>query len=405
LNPDIAPSPASSSVDQRTECDPASRASIPTVGGPAPAERLPHAGERLGHIDALRAIAALLVVVTHVSELFYTLSPQTESSRWLFDISRGWDFGRIGVVAFFVISGFVIPFSTRPGMPGAGWDFAIKRLFRIYPAYWLSIPLGAYACNWLWGREFTASDFLVNLTLMQDLVGAKPAIGLYWTLLVELTFYAICLVFLLTGSIRNYARITAFSGGLALVVLVWLIAYGRGHSLFSFGITLWLVHLSVMSMGTLFRAWYDGELDSRFARVGFYGLVFFYLAGFPFVATKFAGLPWNHSGPYAIGVAVVLLGATILRIRNPVMTWLGQVSYSIYLFHPVVFYPTLWLLYRLPVDSWWRTRHLVVYVGFNALITIFIAAAVYRYVEKPCIQAGRRLAEKVTRPRLRTQAA
>jgi peptidoglycan/LPS O-acetylase OafA/YrhL len=240
---------------------------------------------------------------------------------------------------------------------------------------------------------------------MQDLVGAKPAIGLYWTLLVELTFYAICLVFLLTGSIRNYARIAAFSGGLGLIVLVWLIAYGQGRTLFSFGITLWLVHLSVMSMGTLFRAWYDGELGSGFARFGFYALIVFYLAGFPLVATKIAGLPWNHSGPYAIGVAVVLLGTTILRIRSPIMAWLGQVSYSIYLFHPVVFYPMLWLLYQLPVDSWWRTRHLVIYVGFNALITIFIAAAVYRFVEKPCIRLGRRVADAVTRPGMLPQTA
>jgi hypothetical protein len=142
---------------------------------------------RLQHIDALRAIAALLVLCTHVTETFYTLSPQTTSTRWLFDVSHNWDFGRMGVVAFFFISGFVIPFSTRPGLPGAGWDFAIRRLFRIYPAYWLSVPAGVFACYWLWGIPFTATDFLVNLTLMQDLVGVRSAIGLYWTLLVELT--------------------------------------------------------------------------------------------------------------------------------------------------------------------------------------------------------------------------
>ncbi|MEZ5460657.1 acyltransferase family protein [Dokdonella sp.] len=348
----------------------------------------------------MRAIAALLVVWMHVSESFYTLSPQTGASRWLFDISHQWDFGRIGVVAFFVISGFVIPFSTRPGVPGAGLDFAIKRLFRIYPAYWLSIPAGAFACHWLWGKAFTTTDFLVNLTLMQDLAGVPPAIGLYWTLLVELAFYAICLVFLVTGNIRNYSRIAAFSGGLALIVLVWLIAQGQGHTLFFYGITLWLVHLSIMSMATLFRAWYDRELKDPAARITFYALVLFYLVGYPLVSTLIAGLPWGYTVPYSIGIGIVLLGATVLRIRNPLMTWLGQISYSIYLFHPVVFYTTLSILYRLPVDSWWRTRHLSVYLGVITMITICIAAAVYDFVEKPCIRLGRRLADRVTRDRV-----
>jgi len=353
--------------------------------------------ERLQHIDALRAIAALLVLCTHVSESFYTLSPQTTSTRWLFDVSHFWDFGRIGVVAFFVISGFVIPFSTRSGLPGAGRDFAIRRLFRIFPAYWLSVPAGAFACFWLWGTKFTTTDFLVNLTLMQDLVGVPPAIGVYWTLLVELAFYAICLVFLLTGSIRNFSRIAAFSGGLALVVLAWLIEHSRGHDLFPYTSTLWLVHLSIMSMGTLFRAWYDRELKTPAARAGFYGILLFYLIGYPLVSTFVAELPWRYSVPYSIGIAFVLIGATILRIRNPVMTWLGQISYSIYLFHPAVFYPLLWLLSRLPMDSWWRTQHLAVYVGINAAITILVATAVYLFVEKPCINLGRRLAESVTR--------
>ena len=364
----------------------------------------PHS-ERLQHIDALRAIAALLVLCTHVSEAFNTLSPQTTSTGWLYDVSHYWDFGRIGVVAFFVISGFVIPFSTRPGLPGAGWDFAIRRLFRIYPAYWLSVPAGAFACYWLWGRQFTATDFLVNLSLMQDLVGVPPAIGLYWTLLVELTFYAICLAFLLTGQIRNFSSITALSGGLALVVLTWLIAHSQGHDLFPYTSTLWLVHLSIMSMGTLFRAWYDRELKTSVARAGFYAILLFYLIGYPLVSTFLADLPWRYSVPYSIGVALVLIGATILRIRNPVMTWLGQISYSIYLFHPVVFYPLLWLLSRLPMDSWWRTQHLAVYIGINTALTILVATAVFVYVERPCIELGRLLAQSVTRRRKVVQPA
>jgi peptidoglycan/LPS O-acetylase OafA/YrhL len=350
--------------------------------------------ERLQYLDALRAVAALLVVWMHVSEAMYNLSPATETSRWLYDIAYRWDFGRIGVVTFFAISGFVIPFSARPDQPGAGWDFAIKRLFRIYPAYWLSIPAGAYAGYWIWGREFTALDFLINLSLMQDVVGVQSAIGLYWTLLVELTFYAICLLFLVSGNIRNYSRIAFCAGAVTALVFLWMLAHGLGRGLFSFTITLWLMNLSIMATGTLFRAYRDGELRSVFSRVCLFGLLGFYLFGLPLVSSLFAGLPWRYTLPYSFGLALFLLGTSVLHIRNPVMTWLGQISYSIYLFHPVVFSLLLWNLLKLPVDAWWRTQSLGFYLALVTVITVAIASLIYLGVEKPFMQLGRRLVKR-----------
>lgn len=350
---------------------------------------------RLHHIDSLRAVAALLVLYMHVSESFRGLSPETESSRWLYDVAFLFDAGRIGVVAFFMISGFVIPFSARPDRPAAGWDFAIKRLFRIYPAYWLSVFAGAFACYWLWGRSFGLQDVLVNLTLMQDLVGVPSAQGLYWTLLVELTFYAICLAFLLSGKIRDYAYIGGFATALALVVLVALTAKGPGNPILGFNVIQWFVHLSIMTTGTLFRAWYDGELRTRGPRLLLWALLAFYLIGFPAISTLFADLPWRYTVPYSIGVLLFVVGSTVVRISHPLMSWLGQISYSIYLFHAAVFYPLLWLLLQLPTDAWWRTRHLGFYLGLNVLLTVLLAGLVYHFVERPAIEGGRRVARWV----------
>lgn len=350
---------------------------------------------RLRHIDSLRAIAALLVLYMHVSESFYRLSPQTESSRWLYDLAFTIDAGRIGVVAFFMISGFVIPFSARPERPAAGWDFAIKRLFRIYPAYWLSVFAGAFACYWLWDRPFGPREILVNLTLLQDLVGVPSAQGLYWTLIVELAFYAICLAFLLSGNIRNDRCIAFFAAGLASVVLLSLIATRSGTAPFGFNVIQWFVHLSVMATGTLFRAWYDGGLRDRVSRGLLWTLLAFYLAGFPLLSTLLAGLPWRYTVPYASGVLLFVLGTAVVRISHPVMAWLGQISYSIYLFHAVVFYPLLWLLLQLPADAWWRTRHLGFYLGLNAVLTVLVSTLVYRCVERPAIDYGKRVARWV----------
>ncbi len=365
--------------------------------GPWGSEAAPftESAARLRHIDSLRAIAALLVLYMHVSESFYRLSPQTESSRWLYDVAFMIDAGRIGVVAFFMISGFVIPFSARPERPAAGWDFAIKRLFRIYPAYWLSVFAGAFACFWLWERPFGVREVLVNLTLLQDLFGVPSAQGLYWTLIVELAFYAICLAFLMSGNIRNDRSIAFFATGLASIVLLSLIATGSGTALFGFNVIQWFVHLSVMATGTLFRAWYDGGLRDRVSRALLWALLAFYLAGFPLISTLVAGLPWRYTVPYASGVLLFVLGTAVVRISHPIMAWLGQISYSIYLFHAVVFYPLLWLLQQLPADAWWKTRHLGFYLGLNALLTVLVASLVYRCVERPAIDYGKRVARWV----------
>lgn len=360
---------------------------------------MPAASDRLLPVDALRAVAALLVVWMHVSESFHGLSPQTEASRWLYDVAALLDIGRVGVVTFFVISGFVIPFSVQPDRPRAGWDFVVRRAFRIYPAYWLSVAAGAYACHWLWGREFSISEFLVNLTLLQGFVGVRSAQGLYWTLGVELVFYAVCLVFLLTGSIRNYRRIALFSTTLTLVVAVSLVIRALGRPALGFDVLPWFVYLAIMSMGTLLRAWHDGELRERIPRACLWGLLAFYLAAFPLLSTWAAKLPWQLTVPYSIGVAIFVLGMTVVRITHPVMAWLGRISYSIYLFHAAVFYPMLWLLLRLPVDAWWRTQHLAFYLALNAVLTVAVASVVHALVEKPGIRLGRRVARAVAGPR------
>ena len=99
-------------------------------------------GARLAYIDTQRGIAALLVIWLHASEVFVQL-PKAPSGGWLFDLAWAVDTGRIGVVLFFAISGFVIP-SSLAAKDGETTThalkvFLIRRFFRLYPAYWVSV--------------------------------------------------------------------------------------------------------------------------------------------------------------------------------------------------------------------------------------------------------------------------
>lgn len=363
-------------------------------------EAAPGPASRLRHIDALRAIAALLVVWLHVSETYVQLDASGRvGGYWLYDIAKSIDAGRIGVVVFFLISGFVIPFSIRPDRTAPVGTFLIKRAFRIYPAYWLSVPLGALTTFWIWGERFSGSDFLINLTLLQDVFGVHDAEGLYWTLLVELVFYVLCVALLLSNSLFNMRRVCAlaitFGFGYSLAMLTrW-----AGAPLMNSTAAFWLLNLSIMLCGTLYRGCVvDGAASSDpWLRASVYGLLFYYIVILPSGAVWAIGFDRNAPVAYALGLLLFIVGTSGLRITTRLTDWLGRISYSIYLFHPVVFMAILWWLLRKPTGSWWRAQHLGVYLIVNAGLTIALAALVYRFVEKPCIRRGHRYADQWAR--------
>ncbi len=349
---------------------------------------------RLAYIDSLRAIAAILVLWTHVSELFTSVGPGAIASAWVHDLTVPINAGRLGVVAFFAISGFVIPFSVKLGHSHPVREFLLTRFFRLYPAYWLSIPFGILACQWLWNRPFTFGDFLVNLTMLEYFFDVRPAIGLYWTLAVEFVFYVCCAVLVATGNMTRYRRIGVLViAALAFHVLAVALTWRNGTSGW-FGPTQWLANLSVMFWGTLYRAHLRGEATGRFETACVLGIAAFFVVLYPLVFTLAIGVPLVHTIGYSLGVLLFIVGTRFVRFEWRPLPWLGLVSYSLYLFHPVVFAVVLRGLIRLPPDSWWRSWHLGAYVLAILALASAVAALVYYCVERPGIRLGRRLAKK-----------
>jgi peptidoglycan/LPS O-acetylase OafA/YrhL len=348
---------------------------------------------RLAHIDALRAIAALLVVWMHVSQIFYTLSPQTTQSRWVYDCAMYVDVGRIGVVLFFAISGFVIPFSIHPGSRAPVRDFLLRRLFRILPAYWLSIPLGAYASHVIWGRPVTLLVMLQNATLLQYLIGWPPTMGLYWTLALEMLFYLVCAALLYLRSIDNYMRVAILAGTLMTLQLASVALYHSGNfTTVPYLKALWAFHLGIMFWGTLFRAWLDGRMTDGFAITCTWLMTVFLLALYPAYCFIVVKLPLYYYIPYPIAASLFIAGTTFAKLHSRALQWVGEISYSVYLVHPIVFNLLLWGIQRTAPGSAWRTQHLAAYVLASTALSIVIAACAYRWVEKPAIALGRRLA-------------
>src|SRR2546423_9983249 len=147
--------------------------------------------QRLAGLDGVRGLAALFVVVNHVSLRAFPGSPVNRAPFW-----AGWFiYGRFAVVVFIVLSGFSLALSPA----GHGWRldglsrFARRRARRILPAYWAALVFSLVVA-WLVVAQPGegvpgAKSALVNGLLVQNVVGAPSPNRAFWSMAVEAQLY------------------------------------------------------------------------------------------------------------------------------------------------------------------------------------------------------------------------
>ena len=220
--------------------------------------------QRFGYIDAQRGLAALLVIWLHATDAFRQL-PTPPVGELLYAFSAAIDTGRVGVILFFAISGFVIPSSLRAvsnqTKPDALRIFVVRRVFRLYPAYWVSV-LGAALMGMFLMTPFSPQTVLLNLTMIQSIFGAPDVLGLYWTLRLELIFYIACALLFTLGVLQQPRGLVVgmFAGPIIFAVLPrcvhllnpnWLNPTSSGP--FLNYLTEYALFISIMFWGDLFR--------------------------------------------------------------------------------------------------------------------------------------------------------
>lgn len=287
--------------------------------------------------------------------------------------------GILGVELFFMISGFVILMSIWGRGLGA---FALSRLVRLFPAYWVSVAVtaavyGLTAATAL-DPKLSLGEYGVNLTMLQRAFGVYDANGVYWSLWVELRFYVLISILVITGVTLN--RCLAFMG-------VWLLAAG----FFAGSEEAW-VELVVMPK---YAAYFVGGM--AFFLMTRFGprLVLWCLAGISgglavssaldrvagrIEKVGYAAMPVPEWAVVATVVGFYLLMAMValgwLRwLRRRGLVVLGALTYPLYLFHTtaaVLIVPALRDTLPPPL---------------TALVTVLAAMAfsylVYRVAERP----------------------
>jgi peptidoglycan/LPS O-acetylase OafA/YrhL len=398
---------------------------------------------RLGFLDVLRGIAALLVALYHIGNAAPVATPPFQ---WVSHSLL--NFGSFGVMLFFVVSGFIIPASLE--RRGSLVEFWIGRFFRLVPLFWLLSAAVVVLWKlkllelpgWIFNHPFVV--LVGNASLMTNFVGAPHLLGPAWTLPYEICFYAFTSAIfvtrfrrassafvLLLGAFALFAAdsflidsaLTPFASGnpdnhgnpIRVLVIAAitaaaaaLFAQGRRMALYAGGVAFvamalflnrsWPIHqatifLMLMFTGTVVHRMYSGQMRMWLGWVTI-GLV-------PIAATiSFRlyfktwqgghgqiGAWWTESVAVVVALAV-FLGAHSLRARvtwPPVLQWLGRISYSVYLIHWVVLHSVPAVPDSVPGAG---VLSLVIWLG----VTLGLSQLTYMFVEQPAINLGRRVA-------------
>ncbi len=356
--------------------------------------------------DSLRAIAALSIFGFHIAASQRALNDP--DFPWLGQLN-------VGVPIFFVVSGFLLyrPFvaarlrrSPRPAVV----PYAIRRVLRIVPAYWVALPL---ITLWL-GREdqvFTASGVITYFFFLQlyEASTITGGIGQAWTLGVEVSFYVFLPIWAFL--VRRVPGELLPVAVLALVGIVWKVvvlstAFSSGSSAaFPLLIALpaWLetfaggMALAVLSVWVTDRGWRAGWVRVVEER--------------PWVPWLIALLAFAAVGPHgwqggnesqvmieyelktvvAIGLVLPAVFGEPTRgwVRRvlgfPPLLWVGLVSYGFYLWHLAV-------IEKLQDGGWDDKLGLPLFILAALAGSLAIAAVSWYCLERPILRLGRRFA-------------
>jgi peptidoglycan/LPS O-acetylase OafA/YrhL len=280
---------------------------------------------RLRELDSLRGIAAVSVLLFH-------LSYHTDRYRQ-FPIQFPWE--HYGAELFFVISGFVILMTLERS--ASLTEFVISRVTRLYPTYRCAVLFTTCVLALLApSKAVPLATVAVNLTMVQALVRVINIDPSYWTLTVELVFYLLLGIwFRFRGTGRRDIETYAIGWMLAAIVVRTVLLLEQ-RELPGFVATPLLLYY-----GQFFIC---GICLYRLYCNNFSGVTLFTLAG-ACAMSYFGGASASLSPapvPYflvtcAITAVVFLASRSWLPLlRNPALMLFGEISFPLYLIHQEV---------------------------------------------------------------------
>ncbi|MBX2985069.1 MAG: acyltransferase [Bacteroidia bacterium] len=346
------------------------------------------------NLNGLRFIAALLVIIHHIEQL-----------KSISKIDNYWGtvpfigiIGKLGVVLFFVLSGFLITYlllteeySFKKINIG---KFYIRRILRIWPLYYLIIILAFLVLPNIdlfvlpnYSKEVIYSNLLPKLVLyaiffpnlVLSILGVVPYASHTWSIGTEEQFYLVWPVIL--KLVKKY-RI-----GLMFFIIAFYIAFGTFlQSHYSDFIpyknvirAFWSTfNIDCMAIGGLFAILLFQK--NKLLKLLQNNILFYLtICVTIFLMVKGIYIPKFHYEFYSVLFGIIILNFasnnTInISLENRALNYLGNISYGLYMYHPIGIILALYICSFINLSNW------LIY-PFSIILTILMAGLSYQYFE------------------------
>jgi peptidoglycan/LPS O-acetylase OafA/YrhL len=330
-------------------------------------------------LNGVRSLAVLIVFVSHASDVFF-------GGKIV-----GFGAGQLGVMLFFVLSGFLMAhlYLRKPADAASQWRFIVNRMARIYPMFAVVVV----ACFAIHSVNVPASYGITSLRDVWLNLSFAQGYNVFWTIGPEVVFYVLFLAIWKAWRSSWFV----FAGLIiAMVAASWLpinITSTNSLARLQDKLPYFLVGCLLGSQSDRLIAF--ARERRRWSQTAFWLCLAAFIASFPQVIrlladvpARLTGDPWPQpwSFPYYLFATTCVFVASLVAsppiLTNRVVGFLGKVSFSFYLLHVAV----LW-----NAKNWLPQEPLLAIVLAFA-ISIVISSLTYITIESPMRQLIRHLA-------------
>lgn len=344
--------------------------------------------------DQLRILAFASVIFVHWFATYFVMPSLVSSitgsadlpiqhsgiyDRMLPFFLPGFNYGPFGVAIFFMISGFVIPFSCEKR---SSTSFLKARFLRIYIPYSIALLISLLfvylTSRYYWHTDYKISlvELITNITLTNSLFGIKSIDIINWSLSIEVKFYIFCCIiikYIRSGSFKPFVLL-----GLASVLFNFL------HHKTSSELPLELMFITYMSIGVLFNYLMTGRIKKTNFCIMLIIQLFFFSCSMYFSTRSTGFFIEVMSATYGILIFGLCF---IFRDKFKEKVYLSRISsitYPVYILHFIIGLGLIKIFINEGVSY-------LTSVLLSLLLVFFIASIMHIFVEKKSIALGRSL--------------